>query len=176
MNTFFFSQDSQKNSHLLNFNTPSLAQKLLLHKIQHTPHPEQIEREKKKTNLSNAHSIGISKTRDPTLLAVTVVVRMRVWRVRRRRVFLRRGLTGERGRAVRVFLMTESRTELRRRNSMTFRWCSRRRSGYWRCSHRSWSCSFRWRRCYHGRWNGGNQRRENCLGFQNWMSESVTNI
>ena len=54
MNTFFFSQDSETNSHLLNFNTPSLAQKLLLHKIQHAPHPEQRERDKKKTNLSNA--------------------------------------------------------------------------------------------------------------------------
>ena len=48
MNTFFFSQDSQKNSHLLNFNTPSLAQKLLLHKIQHAPHPKQRETDKKK--------------------------------------------------------------------------------------------------------------------------------
>ena len=71
MNTFFFSQDSETNSHLLNFNTPSLAQKLLLHKIQHAPHPEQRERDKKKRISQTLHSIGISETRDPSLLAAT---------------------------------------------------------------------------------------------------------
>ena len=68
-----------------------------------------------------ASETGARSSRMSSAVSDSVALRRRVWRVRRRRFFLRRGSAGDRGRAVRVFWMRESGTELRRRNSMTHR-------------------------------------------------------
>ena len=73
------------------------------------------------TETASFRSISSTSSRISSAVSVMEALESMDWRVRRRRVFFRRGSAPERGRTVRILAMRESGTVLRRRNSATHR-------------------------------------------------------